>query len=88
MTKDDSALTHTWDGLLVGQEPPFGATIVVHRRAASGSAFVIPRRAPDWPAYLAEAPAGVAVRLSAEHDADAWLPGARSSSPRRQDISC
>ena len=28
----------------------------------------------DWPVYLLEAPLGIAVTLSAEHDCYAWLP--------------
>lgn len=34
--------------------------------------------APQWPVYLAQAPLGATITLSAEHDKHAWLPKAEA----------
>ncbi|HEX4740424.1 MAG TPA: NUDIX domain-containing protein [Caulobacteraceae bacterium] len=45
-------MTHTtYDGLPVAAEAPFGAAIVVYRRAATGLEFLVLHRAHDGPAF-------------------------------------
>jgi 8-oxo-dGTP pyrophosphatase MutT (NUDIX family) len=41
----------TYDGLPIATEPPFGAAIVVYRRAASGLEFLVLHRAHDGSTY-------------------------------------
>ena len=43
-------LTHTYDGKPVAQDPPQGATVIVHRRGAQGLELLILRRAHTGPA--------------------------------------
>lgn len=47
-------LTHTHDGLPVAQDPPRGATVIVHRRGAQGLELLILRRAHTGPASDSE----------------------------------
>ncbi len=108
--------------------PPYGAAVVVYRRAGADTEFLVLHRsprdpdfaaewawgppsggrhpgepldrcaarelceetglrlpvrrteagAPDWAVYLAEAPRGAGVALSAEHDEYRWLPLAQA----------
>jgi 8-oxo-dGTP pyrophosphatase MutT (NUDIX family) len=41
----------TWDGLPISPDPPFGATIVVFRRAADGPELLLLHRAHHGPEY-------------------------------------
>jgi 8-oxo-dGTP pyrophosphatase MutT (NUDIX family) len=43
--------TTTYDGLPVAEDPPFGASIVVYRRAGAGLEFLILHRAHEGPTY-------------------------------------
>jgi len=42
---------HTWDGLPVSRDPPYGATIVVYRRQGGRVVYLILHRAHHGPAY-------------------------------------
>jgi 8-oxo-dGTP pyrophosphatase MutT (NUDIX family) len=42
-------LTHTYDGKPVAQDPPQGATVIVHRRGAQGLELLILRRSHTGP---------------------------------------
>ena len=41
----------TWDGLPISPEPPYGATVVVFRRAAAGLELLLLHRAHEGPEY-------------------------------------
>ena len=44
-------ITRTWDGLPISPDPPFGATIVVFRRATDGLELLLLHRAHHGPEY-------------------------------------
>jgi 8-oxo-dGTP pyrophosphatase MutT (NUDIX family) len=46
--------TTTWDGLPVSREPPYGATVVVFRRAADGVELLLLHRAIEGPDYAGD----------------------------------
>ncbi len=43
--------THTWDGLPMAKEPPFGASVVVFRRGRSGIEILMLHRSHNGPDY-------------------------------------
>jgi 8-oxo-dGTP pyrophosphatase MutT (NUDIX family) len=70
--------THTYDGRPVAQEPPHGASVIVHRRAAGGLELLILRRAHTGPAPAIEPPS---PGLDVAGDW-AWTPPAGCRLPR------
>lgn len=63
----------TWDGLPIAAEPPFGATVVVHRRTPSGLELLLLHRAHHGPAYEGDW---------------AWTPPAGSRLPGEDILAC